>query len=352
MTRLPLCGQRFRSRLHDLGHDQLAAGHPPLGQGDRDAAQARRLPLFRRPASLPGTPRRGRRPCRADLQLANAVVAPARIRAEPDLYGRPARARATRSNFEWIHPLSDILMALIDHGLTIEYIAEHEGAALGDVSADAEGTGPAVPPAAGHPADAAVAVIAGAEDAPDVAEAGATIPAPGSAIRPNSCLTGSPMLTRRAFFALSPAERLASIATGSYALAIEPRFRLIVTRYALTPPHWPSGKGSVRIAALADLHACEPWMPVSRIEEIVAATNALGPDVDRPPRRLRRQHQASPADRGGVAAGLGESARRPVGAARRSRHPRQSRLVDRCPGRPRRPRRQRHRASSRTTQPC
>jgi predicted MPP superfamily phosphohydrolase len=87
------------------------------------------------------------------------------------------------------------------------------------------------------------------------------------------------MLTRRAFLRTLTAGTAASIATGSYALAIEPRFRLIVTRYALTPPRWPSGERSVRIAALADLHACEPWMPVSRIEEIVAATNALEPDV-------------------------------------------------------------------------
>jgi len=87
------------------------------------------------------------------------------------------------------------------------------------------------------------------------------------------------MLTRRAFLGTLAAGTVASIATGSYALAIEPRFRLIVTRYALTPPRWPNDQRSVRIAALADLHACEPWMPVSRIEEIVAATNALAPDV-------------------------------------------------------------------------
>jgi predicted MPP superfamily phosphohydrolase len=100
-----------------------------------------------------------------------------------------------------------------------------------------------------------------------------------SAIRPNSSRIDSPMLTRRAFLRTLAAGTAASIATGSYALAIEPRFRLIVTRYALSPPRWPDGQGTIRIAALADLHACEPWMPVSRIEEIVAATNALKPDV-------------------------------------------------------------------------
>jgi predicted MPP superfamily phosphohydrolase len=87
------------------------------------------------------------------------------------------------------------------------------------------------------------------------------------------------MLTRRAFLCTLAGGAVASIATGSYALAIEPCLRLVVTRYAFTPPHWPNGQGRVCIAALADMHACEPWMPVSRIEEIVAATNALAPDV-------------------------------------------------------------------------
>ena len=86
-----------------------------------------------------------------------------------------------------------------------------------------------------------------------------------------------PMLSRRSFIATLATGTLASIVAGSYAIAIEPRLRLVVTRYAPKPPNWTAG--SLRVAALADLHACEPWMPVSRIEEIVAATNALAPDV-------------------------------------------------------------------------
>ena len=86
-----------------------------------------------------------------------------------------------------------------------------------------------------------------------------------------------PMLSRRSFIATLATGTLASIVAGSYAIAIEPRLRLMVTRYAPKPPNWTAG--SFRVAALADLHACEPWMPVSRIEEIVAATNALAPDV-------------------------------------------------------------------------
>src|SRR5437763_15958494 len=87
------------------------------------------------------------------------------------------------------------------------------------------------------------------------------------------------MLTRRALLRTLTAVSIASIAAGSYAVAIEPRMRLVVSRYPLTPPRWPEGKGNLRVAALADLHACEPWMPLARIDEIVAATNALQPDV-------------------------------------------------------------------------
>ncbi|GJE76981.1 metallophosphoesterase [Methylorubrum suomiense] len=71
---------------------------------------------------------------------------------------------------------------------------------------------------------------------------------------------------------------LAGLGTAAYGIGIEPA-RLVVTRYRLRPlGPWPSGL-SLRIVALADLHACEPWMPVSRIEGIVATANALGGDV-------------------------------------------------------------------------
>ena len=63
---------------------------------------------------------------------------------------------------------------------------------------------------------------------------------------------------------------------GGYAVA-EP-WRLNVTRYAFTPPNWPTGL-KLRCAVLADIHACEPWMGALRIRQIVARTNALAPDV-------------------------------------------------------------------------
>ena len=65
-------------------------------------------------------------------------------------------------------------------------------------------------------------------------------------------------------------------ALGSYAVA-EP-WRLNVTRYAVTPPKWPTGL-KLRCAVIADLHACDPWMGEARIRQIVNRTNALAPDV-------------------------------------------------------------------------
>jgi predicted MPP superfamily phosphohydrolase len=86
------------------------------------------------------------------------------------------------------------------------------------------------------------------------------------------------MFSRRSFFRLLGAT-LFSLGLGSYAFAIEPRYRLTVTRYRLRPPRWPALERPVRMAVIADVHACEPWMPLSRIAEIVDTANALKPDI-------------------------------------------------------------------------
>ena len=51
-----------------------------------------------------------------------------------------------------------------------------------------------------------------------------------------------------------------------------------VTSYNLTPPDWTPGL-KLRLAVLADLHVCEPWMSVERLEVIVEQTNSLGADA-------------------------------------------------------------------------
>ena len=84
------------------------------------------------------------------------------------------------------------------------------------------------------------------------------------------------MLTRRQLIKGFLAASALSVTCGGYALA-EP-FRLAVTRYRLTPPGWPTGF-KLKLAVLADLHACEPWMNGPRIEQIVRRTNALSADA-------------------------------------------------------------------------
>jgi predicted MPP superfamily phosphohydrolase len=86
------------------------------------------------------------------------------------------------------------------------------------------------------------------------------------------------MMSRRGLLRLLGGAFLGGAGMLSYAM-FEPRYRLVTTAYRFTPPRWPKSGKPLRIAALADLHACDPWMPLPRIEEIVRATNALKPDL-------------------------------------------------------------------------
>jgi predicted MPP superfamily phosphohydrolase len=83
------------------------------------------------------------------------------------------------------------------------------------------------------------------------------------------------LLTRRRFLTAFGVTTVAGAGFGGYALA-EP-WRTCVTRYHITPPRWPAGL-SLKLAVIADLHACEPFMGVDRIGDIVETTNALQPD--------------------------------------------------------------------------
>ena len=85
------------------------------------------------------------------------------------------------------------------------------------------------------------------------------------------------LLTRRHVLQGLAAGIAAPALLGGYAFAIEP-YRLRFPRYALTPRGWPEGL-RLRIAAIADPHICEPWMPLGRVREIVAETNAQEPDL-------------------------------------------------------------------------
>jgi len=84
------------------------------------------------------------------------------------------------------------------------------------------------------------------------------------------------VLTRRQMLKGVAAFSLGTAGFGGYALAES--WRLHVTRYAMLPPRWPAGLG-LKVAVIADIHACEPWMSAPRVRQIVARTNALEPDL-------------------------------------------------------------------------
>jgi hypothetical protein len=85
------------------------------------------------------------------------------------------------------------------------------------------------------------------------------------------------ILSRRNLIAGAGGLVASSFALAGYAVAVEPTL-LLATRYRVTPSGWPQGL-RLRIAAIADLHACEPWMNLAMVEHIVAETNALGADL-------------------------------------------------------------------------
>jgi len=85
------------------------------------------------------------------------------------------------------------------------------------------------------------------------------------------------MISRRQFLKVAAGTGLVGVAPAAYGAGIE-AWDLRVTRYNVRPPQWPSGF-QLKIAALADLHACDPWMNLDRIAEIVARTNALDADL-------------------------------------------------------------------------
>ncbi len=82
--------------------------------------------------------------------------------------------------------------------------------------------------------------------------------------------------TRRGLL-LGGAALVAGTATVS-AGTIEARYRLTVARYDVPMAGW-GDRPPLTICAVSDLHAGEPFMPMARVEAIIAAANAVQPDV-------------------------------------------------------------------------
>src|SRR5215813_2082233 len=85
------------------------------------------------------------------------------------------------------------------------------------------------------------------------------------------------MISRRTFLKFMAGLGAFGASTATYGFGVEPQ-RLRVARYHISPPRWPAGF-ELKIAAIADIHACDPWMSLDHIAAIVARTNALDADV-------------------------------------------------------------------------
>jgi predicted MPP superfamily phosphohydrolase len=108
-----------------------------------------------------------------------------------------------------------------------------------------------------------------------------------------------PKLSRRQLLGLAGATPVALSGTVAYARYVEPGGGVQIARHRPKPASWPSGR-RLTIAALADLHCGSVHMPLARIEEIVAATMALRPDIivllgDYICRREKNVHGVEPA---------------------------------------------------------
>ena len=86
------------------------------------------------------------------------------------------------------------------------------------------------------------------------------------------------LITRRRFLAGLGASALGGVGFATYATAYEAGYALKLTTYDLTPPLWPD-EIELKIAVIADIHACYPWMSDERIGEIVDLANAQQPDL-------------------------------------------------------------------------
>ena len=86
------------------------------------------------------------------------------------------------------------------------------------------------------------------------------------------------MISRRQFLKWLAGLGLSGLALAAYGFVVEPLRWPAITRYHVRPGPWPDGL-TLKIAVLADIHACNPWMSAERIRSIVSTTNGLGADL-------------------------------------------------------------------------
>ena len=58
---------------------------------------------------------------------------------------------------------------------------------------------------------------------------------------------------------------------------VRPTQRLKVRRYDIAPARWTTAR--MRIVMVSDLHICDPWVPLSRLDEVIERARSLTPDL-------------------------------------------------------------------------
>jgi uncharacterized protein len=84
------------------------------------------------------------------------------------------------------------------------------------------------------------------------------------------------LLSRRSFLRGVGVVSAAPLAGTAYASVYEAGTALVSTNYKISPPSWAPGP-TLRIAAIADIHAARPWIDERRIADIVSLANAMTP---------------------------------------------------------------------------
>jgi uncharacterized protein len=85
-------------------------------------------------------------------------------------------------------------------------------------------------------------------------------------------------LTRRQFLAGAGVAAATTLSLSGYATAYETGSALTLAEYAPRVRNWPDDL-ELKIAVIADIHACYPWMSDERVGDIVDLANAQKPDL-------------------------------------------------------------------------
>ena len=134
---------RVRSGLRDLGRDLLAAGHPGGGRKSsrRCCGPAARFtsPMPIPPRASWTTPAARRTACPAFSRRISRVIRSSIPRSGTTSI--PMAKFTHPTSHTWVHPLGDTVTGLIEAGMRLDWLHEHDGRALADVRDPGEGRG-------------------------------------------------------------------------------------------------------------------------------------------------------------------------------------------------------------------